>query len=195
MTLAEQLIVVSLLGGLGCWGLSCSQEQRHRQRVEAVASEWLAGIQLARAEAERRQLACGLSLDRGGWQEPVDGSLPACATGLKRFGDAVTLAHSLPATLRFSANGLVIDGGQLIDDMATDGNWDGLGSIDGLGGISSVGEYEFGSTWDMGGVFDVNMRRRLVAFTLLVIDASPAREPMVVALRKPSPHSFTERTQ
>ena len=26
MTLAEQLVVVGLLGGLGCWGLSCSQE-------------------------------------------------------------------------------------------------------------------------------------------------------------------------
>jgi hypothetical protein len=64
-------------------------------------------------------------------------------------------------------DGLVIDGGQLIDDMATDGNWDGLNSIDGVGGISPVGEYEFGSTWNMGGVFDVNMRRRLVARPLL----------------------------
>jgi hypothetical protein len=64
-------------------------------------------------------------------------------------------------------DGLVIDGGQLIDDMATDGNWDGLGTIDGVGGISPVGEYEFGSTWNMGGVFDVNMRRRLVARPLL----------------------------
>lgn len=65
-------------------------------------------------------------------------------------------------------DGLVIDGGQLIDDMATDGNADGLGTIDAVGGISPVGEYEFGSTWNMGGVFDVNMRRRLVAQPLLV---------------------------
>jgi len=114
MTLAEQLVVVSLLGGLGGWGLALGHEKRQRQKVEAVAGELLAGIQLARAEAERRQLACGLSLDRGGWQEPANGSLPACATGLKRFGDAVTLAHSFPATLRFSANGLVIDGGLVV---------------------------------------------------------------------------------
>ena len=114
MTLAEQLVVVALLGGLGGWGLALGHEKRQRQKVEAEAGELLAGIQLARAEAERRQLACGLSLDRGGWQEPANGSLPACATGLKRFGDAVTLAHSFPATLRFSANGLVIDGGLVV---------------------------------------------------------------------------------
>jgi len=114
MSLAEQLVVVALLGGLGCWGLALGQEKRQRQKVEAVASDLLAGIQLARAEAERRQLACGLSLDTEGWQEPADGSLPACAKGLKKFGDAVTLAHSFPATLRFSANGLVIDGGVVV---------------------------------------------------------------------------------
>ena len=37
MTLAEQLLVVSLLAGLGCFGLAASQEQLQRQRVEAVA--------------------------------------------------------------------------------------------------------------------------------------------------------------
>ena len=121
MTLAEQLIVVGLLGGLGCWGLSCSQEQRHRQRVEAVANEWLAGIQLARAEAERRQTACGLSLAARGWQEPSDGNLPACATALRVFSDEVNLVHTFPATLRFSANGLVIDGGVVVLSKAGTG--------------------------------------------------------------------------
>ena len=121
MTLAEQLVVVALLGGLGCWGLALGQEKRQRQKVEAVAGDLLAGIQLARAEAERRQLACGLSLNRQGWQEPADGSLPACATGLKRFGDDVTLAHSFPATLRFSANGLVIDGGVVVLSQSSTG--------------------------------------------------------------------------
>ena len=121
MTLAEQLIVVGLLGGLGCWGLSCSQEQRHRQRVEAVANEWLAGIQLARAEAERRQTACGLSLAARGWQEPSDGNLPACATALRVFSDEVNMVHNFPATLRFSANGLVIDGGVVVLSKAGTG--------------------------------------------------------------------------
>ena len=121
MTLAEQLLVVALLGGLGCLGLAASQEQLQRQRVEAVAGELLAGIQLARAEAERRQQACGLSLDALGWQDPKDGSLPACATALKRFSEAVDLSHSFPPTLRFSANGLVIDGGLVVLSQAGTG--------------------------------------------------------------------------
>ena len=114
MTLTEQLLVLGLLGGLGCFGLAASQEQHQRQRVEAVAGELLAGIQLARAEAERRQQACGLSLHALGWQDPRDGSLAACATALKGFSEAVDLHHSLPPTLRFSANGLVIDGGLVV---------------------------------------------------------------------------------
>ena len=109
------------LPGSCCWGLSSSQEQRHRQRVEAVASEWLAGIQLARAEADRRQPACGLSLAARGWQEPSDGNLPACATALKVFSDEVNLVHNFPATLRFSANGLVIDGGVVVLSKAGTG--------------------------------------------------------------------------
>jgi hypothetical protein len=121
MTLAEQLLVVSLLAGLGCFGLAASQEQLQRQRVEAVAGELLAGIQLARAEAERRQQACGLSLDALGWQDPKDGSLPACATALKHFSETVELRHSFPPTLRFSANGLVIDGGLVVLSQAGTG--------------------------------------------------------------------------
>ena len=66
-----------------------------------------------------------------------------------------------------SVDGLVIDSGQLIDDMATDGDFDALTSIDGVGGVSPAGEYEFGSSWDMGSVFDVNIRRRFVTRPLL----------------------------
>ena len=64
-------------------------------------------------------------------------------------------------------NGLVIGSGQLIDDMAPDGNFDALPSIDVIGGVSPAGEYEFGSSWDMGSVFDVNIRRRIVANPIL----------------------------
>lgn len=57
-------------------------------------------------------------------------------------------------------DGLVIDGGQLIDDVQ--GLWDDLPTLDSTGGVSPAGEYEFGSSWDMGAVFDVNIRRRFV---------------------------------
>ena len=64
-------------------------------------------------------------------------------------------------------DGLVIDSGQLIDDMATDGDFDALPSIDVIGGVNPAGEYEFGSSWNMGSVFDVNIRRRFVTRPLL----------------------------
>jgi hypothetical protein len=59
-------------------------------------------------------------------------------------------------------DGLVLSGGVFVDTMATDGDWDALGSIDSIGGVLSVGEYEFGSTLDLGGVFDLNLTRYFV---------------------------------
>ena len=59
-------------------------------------------------------------------------------------------------------DGLTLALGTLVDDMATDGNWDALGTIDGIGGNLGSGEYEFGSTFDLGGVFDLNLRRYFV---------------------------------
>jgi hypothetical protein len=56
-------------------------------------------------------------------------------------------------------DGLVLSTGENVDDMATDGNWDGLGTIDAVGGVLASGEYEFGSTLDLGGIFDLNMIR------------------------------------
>lgn len=61
-----------------------------------------------------------------------------------------------------NASGIVLASGTNIDSMATDNNWDGLPSIDSVGGVLSEGEYEFGSTYSLPGVFDVNLRRRLV---------------------------------
>lgn len=60
------------------------------------------------------------------------------------------------------ASGIIIATGTAVDDMATDGDWDVLPSIDSVGGVLTSGEYEFGSTYSFPGVFDANLRRRLV---------------------------------
>jgi hypothetical protein len=62
------------------------------------------------------------------------------------------------------ANGILLSSGLAVDDMATDGDWDALASIDSVGGVLSTGEYEFGSTYSFPGIFDCNLRRRLVTF-------------------------------
>ena len=59
-------------------------------------------------------------------------------------------------------DGLVLSNGVLVDSLATDGNWDALGTIDSIGGVLSTGEYEFGSTLDLGGIFDLNLTRYFV---------------------------------
>ena len=64
-------------------------------------------------------------------------------------------------------DGLILDSGQLVDDMALDGDWDALTAIDAIGGVNPVGEYEFGSSWDMGAIYDVNLRRRFVTRPLV----------------------------
>lgn len=62
------------------------------------------------------------------------------------------------------ASGIIISTGLDVDSMATDGDWDALASIDSVGGVLSLGEYEFGSTYSFPGIFDANLRRRLVTF-------------------------------
>jgi len=59
-------------------------------------------------------------------------------------------------------DGLIINRGLNVDDMALNGDWDALESIDGVGGSLGSGEYEFGSTLDLGATFDVNVRRYFV---------------------------------
>ena len=59
-------------------------------------------------------------------------------------------------------DGLILDAGDAVDDMAVDDEWDLLPSIDGVGGVVPSGEYEFGSSYDMGARYDVNLQRRFV---------------------------------
>ena len=59
-------------------------------------------------------------------------------------------------------DGLILPGGDAVDDMALDDDFDALPSIDGVGGVVPTGEYEFGSTFDMGARYDVNLQRRFV---------------------------------
>jgi hypothetical protein len=60
------------------------------------------------------------------------------------------------------ASGIILSTGTAVDDMATDGDFDALPSIDSVGGVLPSGQYEFGSTYSFPGVFDCNLRRRLV---------------------------------
>lgn len=118
-SLPELLLCASLLGTLAALAFGTGAELLARQRVEASTRLLLEGIQKGRAEAERRGQPCGLSLGERGWQAPVDGTLPPCRTALADLADLhrdsqVQWASNFPASLRFTANGLVIDGGTAV---------------------------------------------------------------------------------
>ena len=57
--------------------------------------------------------------------------------------------------------GLILASDTLVDDMATDGDWDALGLIDYIGGAASEGSYIFAETLDLGGTYDIDLRNIL----------------------------------
>ena len=89
-----------------------------RQQVEVASRRLEQGLERARAEAVSRGEPCGLSLRPEGWVEPLAGSLPACGAGLSLQEPIdraqVQVVHNLPQTLRFTASGLVLDGGTVV---------------------------------------------------------------------------------
>ncbi len=118
-SLAELLVAIAILGVLASLGWSGGTEILARQRVEAAARRLDQGIQRGRVEAQKRGQPCGLSLESEGWGPPPASSLPPCLQTLERLKEPIAagdvqLTHNFPAVLRFSSNGLVLDGGTAV---------------------------------------------------------------------------------
>lgn len=125
-TLLELLVVVAALAGLALLSLGVSSETLARQRVEAATRRVLLGLERGRLAAERQGRPCALALGSQGWQAPQAGALPGCQGGALELGEGVAgsaelrLEHNLPEAVRFSSNGLVLDGGTVVvGDSAT----------------------------------------------------------------------------
>jgi type II secretory pathway pseudopilin PulG len=110
-TLPELLLATGLVLALAAWVSRGDMEARARQELQAASQRVVGGLEEARATAQREGQACGLALGAAGWQEPQGGSLPACRVQEPAFGAGVEVSHNLPDPVRFSVNGLVLDGG------------------------------------------------------------------------------------
>jgi predicted phage tail protein len=68
--------------------------------------------------------------------------------------------NGTPTDMAYSSDevGLILSANTLIDSMATDGNWDGLGFIDYIGGSVAEGSYVFSETLDLGATYDMDLR-------------------------------------
>ena len=104
LSLAELLLAVALLALLAGFALPSGQGSLARMRVEAASRELVLAIERERDRALRLGRAASLPVEgTGGLEEQL-----AAEHG------GVELHHNLPAQLRFSANGLLIDGGTVV---------------------------------------------------------------------------------
>ncbi len=115
-TLPELLVAVSLLGLLASLALAGGQRSLAQMRVETATRRLGWGLEQARQRAQTLGEPCALELGPSGWREPGGGSLPGCdLTPDDGAADPrVALQHNLPAALRVSSNGLVLDGGTVV---------------------------------------------------------------------------------
>ena len=118
-SLTELLVAVGLLALLGLPAMKVAGSSLAAQRVESVSRRVVLGLELGRAAAQRSGRPCALQLDQEGWREPQGGSLPGCpGVPLLLGGDGgesgVQLRHNLPGAVRFTSNGLVLDGGTVV---------------------------------------------------------------------------------
>ena len=121
-SLVECLVAVALLGILATLAVP-SPGALHRQlELDSALRRLRVGLDRGRMAAERDRQPCALQLTATGWSPPRRGDLPACraaSTALSEadsFADAgeLELRSNLPDSIRFSVNGLLLDGGLVV---------------------------------------------------------------------------------
>lgn len=120
-SLPELLVALAVVGLLATLSIGAGQRSLALMRMESTSRRLALGLEQARQAAVGRGQPCALALGPSGWSEPTGSSLPACgiSAGAEEHPEAgVHLRHNLPAALRFSSNGLVLDGGTVLISAA-----------------------------------------------------------------------------
>ena len=117
-SLVECLLVVALLGILATLAIPSSSAVQRRLELDSGLRRLRVGLDRGRMAAERDRQPCALELSATGWQPSLAGDLPACRGGvtpLVETGEGeLELRSNLPDAVRFSSNGLVLDGGLVV---------------------------------------------------------------------------------
>ncbi|MFM8524268.1 MAG: GspH/FimT family pseudopilin [Cyanobacteriota bacterium] len=118
MSLLELLAGLAITLIVAMLALQATSEPMARQAVEGASRRLAQGLELGRSEARRLSQPCALKLAPEGWIAPTDPALPPCRRALLSLGEPLTrrvqLLHNVPASVRFSRRGLVIDGGTVV---------------------------------------------------------------------------------
>ena len=117
-SLVECLLVVALLGILASLAIPSSSAVQRRLELVSGLRRLRVGLDRGRMAAQRERQPCALQLSATGWQPPLAGDLPACRGGVTPLAEtgagALELRSNLPDAVRFSSNGLVLDGGLVV---------------------------------------------------------------------------------
>ena len=143
-SLVECLVVVALLGILATLAIPSSSAVQRRLELDSGLRRLRVGLDRGRMAAQRDRQPCALQLSATGWQPPLAGDLPACRGGVTLLAETgageLELRSNLPEAIRFSSNGLVLDGGLVVLSHPSDGQ--ALCLVIGLPlGISRTGVY------------------------------------------------------
>ena len=117
-SLVECLVVVALLGILATLAIPSSSAVQRRLELDSGLRRLRVGLDRGRMAAQRDRQPCALQLSPTGWQPPLSSHVPGCRGGLvplakSGVGD-LELRSNLPDAVRFSTNGLVLDGGLVV---------------------------------------------------------------------------------
>jgi len=117
-SLAELVVVIAIVGILASAAMAHSSRDRERVQLSTALRRLQIGLDRGRMAAERSGQPCGMRLTSQGWQPPMTDKLrpcPGAPTPLVELSASSLDIHSnLPDTVRFSSNGLVLDGGLVV---------------------------------------------------------------------------------
>ena len=118
-TLVELMVAVAIVGIVCGIALVHAGADRDRLQLEAAARRLQLGLQRARLSARRHQQACAVALLTDAWVAAESGAFPPCRGAALSLQEVTAPAEisvhtNLPAVVRVSANGLLLDGGTTV---------------------------------------------------------------------------------
>ena len=117
-SLLELLVTVVIVGILATAVLAQPGRDHDRLALEIGLRRLRTGLDRGRMAAQRQAEPCGLALSHRGWQAPASGTLASCRGAGMALAELdsspLQLQSNLPEMLRFTANGLLLDGGLVV---------------------------------------------------------------------------------
>ena len=118
LSLTELLLAVGILALLAALAIGAGGRALAQLRLENATRRVLLGLELGRSAAQLTGAPCALALAESGWGPPAGGGLPACPGVVLALDEGVlpgriAIEHNLPEAVRFTSNGLVLDGGSV----------------------------------------------------------------------------------